>query len=152
MMYRLFRKNLCFVLIAINVTLINACATSNQPDSVQAQQRKQALHSWISCLQGESDTSLSLSTDIRAQHRARMLACQGHEFDLLATYPRHMKPSLDRVIEQSAQQVLLGQAKETDAEKNLQKLDRQSPRNNRWQGIMNSGSQPRMNSLSRPPG
>ncbi len=144
-------NNLLLGFVIACTALLSACATQQEPDPAQIQQRKLALHSWVTCLKQAPATSLGVS-DLRSRHRERILACQGHEFDLVATYPRHMKPTLDRVIEQSAQQVLLGQARPTDTLLDIRQSNIRRPLNNSWRGIMNSGSQPRMNSLAKPPG
>lgn len=152
MMARVSLKIYCQCALATCLVLLNACASNQEPDPLQAEQRKQALQSWITCLQHEPDTTVSSLVNLHTQHKARVRACQGQELDLLATYPRHMKPSINRVMEQSAQQMLLGQAKHEGDIDALQNFEMPRRFDSRWHDVMNSSSRPRMNTLGKPPG
>jgi len=72
-----------------------------------------------------------------------MLECQGHRNDLLATYPRHLEASVNRMLIISARRSLIDQSDASENEKfAARELARALPVRDDWSEILESGEFP----------
>ena len=130
-----------FLLIGASIALA-ACGTPSESQKAAAsEQRKVALQRWYECL---NDQMALTPVDDQQSARASRRTCQGYEFDILATYPPHMEPSLNHLLAQSAQRVLQEQNPHSATLQNLPELARSRPVNNRWKKTLKGDSLPKL--------
>ena len=121
------------------------CAQTAGNTRTSTETRQSALDSWHQCLQHDSRADMGLGKSGKI-FRQRLLECQGHRFDLLATYPRHLEPSVDRMLIVSARRSLIDQSNASESEKfAARELARALPVREDWSRILQSGELPGLN-------
>ena len=124
---------------------LTGCAQTAGNARTTTETRQSALDSWHQCLQDDNQSDISLGKTTKI-FRQRLLECQGHRFDLLATYPRHLEPSVDRMLIVSARRSLVDQSNASESEKfAARELASALPVRDDWSKILRSGKLPGFN-------
>lgn len=139
--------NCLFLLMLTSIALAGCATSSDSQTAAQSEQRKAALQSWYQCLHSELASTPTTSNHLSTGASRR--TCQGHEFDVLATYPPHMEASINHLFAQSARRVMLQQNPQSVTARNLPELARAKPVNKGWNNTLRGDSLPRLNSVNK---
>jgi len=139
-------KTNCLLLLMLTTIALVGCATSSDSNtSTRSEQRKIALQNWYECLHSELTSTPTASNQLSPDASRR--TCQGHEFDVLASYPPHMEASINHLFTQSVQRLVLQQHPQSAISQNLPELAHSKSVNKRWNNTLRGGSLPKLNSV-----
>ena len=83
------------------VTLTQACSITPSPVNKEALQ-KAALARWNDCIERHQETHAGSYTDQRQLVNTR---CEGHQRDVLATFPRHLENQVGMLLSQRSDSI-----------------------------------------------
>ena len=83
------------------VLFCSACSVT-QPQKFSDQQQQESLSRWYQCIERHSDAHEGSFLEMK---RVISLGCEGHQRDVLATYPEHLENQVSALLSQHADQI-----------------------------------------------
>ncbi len=79
----------------------SACSVT-QPQKFSDQQQQESLSRWYQCIERHRDAHEGSFLDMK---REISLGCEGHQRDVLATYPEHLENQVSALLSEHADQM-----------------------------------------------
>lgn len=84
------------------VTLLCTACSVTQAQKFSDQQQQESLSRWYQCIERHTDAHEGSFLDMK---REVSVGCEGHQRDILATYPEHLENQVRTLLSEHADQV-----------------------------------------------
>jgi hypothetical protein len=85
-------------LVLSTVLLVSACSITQEPVN-QEELQQAALNRWNNCIERHRDSHDKLAMDL---HKVVSARCEGHQRDVLATFPLHLENQVNSLLSKRA--------------------------------------------------